>query len=172
MTRGGHFGERELCPSCGANTAGWGSGDCGRQAWLRHYGGPSLARGPGLRRRSGYDDFRPPAPPSLTPLPRPTTIRGRGWSSRTGAAIGPPLAPPLGGTGIGERWQPRWLHGTSGSGDYGCNGNCDGGGGDECGNGCGTAEAAPTTPAQAGDDPWEPHPWASRVQPAWGGSWA
>ena len=34
------------------------------------------------------------------------------------------------------------------------------------------AEATPAAPAQVGDDPWEPHPWAARVQPAWGGSWA
>ena len=157
-------GGPDLCPSCGVDLAGWSGGDCGRQArdnnaggaaatWRRH---PATKR---LRRLLPASSARPDAsaPPDDDPWAGLVQLHwGGDWAA---------LTPPLGKgatTGTAATTAAGPTAGTTTAAEKASTAN---------------PAAAPTcttpaTPSRGSDDPWEPHPWASRVQPTWGGPWA
>ena len=149
----------EHCPSCDARTYGWGSQDCGRKA--REEGSApaatnilgAWARSPQTKRlrRSEPKGVNQPTdafPPASAAQPDDP------WAG---------LEQPYWGGDWTKHQEGRWW---GGAGEPATN--------TKVGAAAAAAVAAATAegPAQVGDDPWEPHPWALRVQPAWGGSWA
>ena len=147
-------GELELCPSCGADTNGWGSWDCGHQAGCSATGAtPSTwSRSPSSKRLRRLS----PANPAQCDAPAQPDDPWAGlvqphWGGDWGA-----LTPPLWRMGTGEKTTAAVTTVAAAA---------------AAAVAVATAEASPTTPPQVGDDPWEPHPWASWVQPTWGGPW-
>ena len=151
----------EHCPSCDARTYGWGSQDCGRKA--REEGSApaatnilgAWARSPRTKRlrRSEPKDVNQPTdafPPASAAQPD---------NPRAG------LEQPYWGGDWTKHQEGRWW---GGAGEPATNTKV----GVAAAVAAAVVAATAEGPAQVGDDPWEPHPWAPRVQPAWGGSWA
>ena len=159
----------ERCPSCGTRTYGWGGFDCGRAAHKAEDAAQPWVRSPGSKRlrrsaatppclTSPSNDSTPPD--HTTPTAQPDDpwagLVQPHWGGDWAA-----LEPPLGQTGAGG-------NGTAGT--TGVTGKTVATAA-AAAVAAATAETSSEAPAR-GDDPWEPHPWASRVQPSWGGAWA
>ena len=158
----------ERCPSCGTRTYGWGGRDCGQQLHrTTEEDAPAAsnipgtwARSPRTKRlhRTGPDETAQPAGNDQPDAAQPNDP----WAGLVQPHWGGDWTAHLGG---------QWWTGAKAPAMRETTGTTGGtvAAAAAAAVRAATAEVSSEAPAQ-GDDPWEPHPWALRVQPPWGGA--